>query len=308
MGDQRNAKDAIAEPGRKQPVNSRAKDFVRQILPPFALAVLRRLKPSDALPVLQYAPEGWNTLPPESENGWDRDIVVQAEAEKWDQFRRNLESTGPLGFSHEHTDLTVTRNVAFHNIHLTFAYVLTLAAQQKKELSVLDWGGGLGHYYLLGRTVLPNVHLQFDCREVPLMCEQGKKLCPEVTFYSDDACLNKRYDLVMVNGSLGYFKEWKDVLAGLCDSVGKYLFLTRVLTVRRSPSFVVLQRTEVYGYNSDMLTQVLNEDEVMSVVRDRGLRLVREFVVGEGPTIVGAPEQCRDCGWLFERAQPATAL
>lgn len=289
-------------------MNSRAKDLVRQILPPFVLAVLRQLKRSDAQPVLQYAPEGWNTVPPGSENGWDRDIVVQAEAAKWDQFRRNLEGTGPLGFSHEHTDLTVTRNVDFHNVHLTFAYVLTLAAQQKKELSVLDWGGGLGHYYLLGRAVLPNVQLQFDCREVPLMCEQGKELCPEVTFYSDDACLDKTYDLVMVNGSLGYFKDWKDVLARLCDSVGKYLFLTRVLTVQRSPSFVVLQRTEVYGYNSDMLTQVLNEDEILGIVRERGLRLVREFVVGEAPTIVGAPEQCRDCGWLFERAQAATGL
>jgi putative methyltransferase (TIGR04325 family) len=302
MGDQINAEDAVVEPGREQSTNSQAKKLVRQILPPFVLAVLRRLNRSDAQPVLKYAPEGWATLSPDRENGWDRDVVVRAEAAKWDEFRRNLESTGPLGFSHEHTDLTATRNVYFHNVHLTFAYVLTLAARMKNELSVLDWGGGLGHYYLLGRAVLPDVRLQFDCREVPLMCEQGKQLCPEVTFYSDDACLNKSYDVVMVNGSLGYFKEWKAVLARLCDSVGKYLFLTRVLTVRRSPSFVVLQRTEVYGYNSDMLTQVLNEEEVLGIVRNRGLRLVREFVVGEGPTIVGAPEESRDCGWLFERA------
>jgi putative methyltransferase (TIGR04325 family) len=308
MGDQWNAEDVVVESGRKQRWNSGVKNLVRQILPPFVLSVLRRLKRSEAQPVLQYAPEGWNTLPPDTENGWDREVVVRAEAAKWGEFRRNLAGAGPLGFSHEHTDLTATRNVYFHNVHLTFAYVLSLAAQQKKELSVLDWGGGLGHYYLLGRAVLPDVLLQFDCREVPLMCEQGKQLCPEVTFYSDDACLNKSYDLVMVNGSLGYFKDWKDVLASLCDAVGKYLFLTRVLTVRRSPSFVVLQRTDVYGYNSDMLTQVLNEDEVLNIVRDRGLRLMREFVVGEGPTIVGAPEQCRDCGWLFERVEAATSL
>lgn len=308
MGDQTNAEDATVEPGREQPMNSRAKNLVRQILPPFVLAVLKRLKRSDAKPLLQYAPEGWNTLPPDAENGWDREVVVRTEAAKWDEFRKNLEGTGPLGFSHEHTDLTATRNVYFHNIHLTFAYVLTLAAHEKKDLSVLDWGGGLGHYYLLGKTALPDVRLRFACRDVPLMCEQGKQLCPEVRFYSDDECLKSQYDLVMVNGSLGYFKDWKELLARLCDSVGRYLFLTRVLTVQRSPSFVVLQRTDIYGYNSDMLTQVLNEDEILNIVRDRGLRLVREFVVGDGPTIVGAPEQCRDCGWLFERTRAVTAL
>ena len=112
----------------------------------------------------------------------------------------------------------------------------------------------------------------------------------------------------MVNGSLGYFKEWKELLTRLCDSSGRYLFLTRVLTVQGSPSFVVLQRTDVYGYNSDMLTQVFNEAEILDVVSSCGLRLVREFVVGEGPTISGAPEQCRDCGWLFERPSTATAI
>ena len=298
-----NSEESIPGPGRVPRITSRTRiaNLARQILPPFVLGIWRRLKRSDAKPVLQYAEKGWNTLAAGSENGWDRDLVVRTEAAKWGEFRKNLQSTGPLGFSHEHTDLTETRNVHFHNINLSFAYVLAFAARQKTELSVLDWGGGLGHYYLIGRTVLPDLHLKFDCREVPLMCEQGSQLCPEVRFYSDDKCLENQYDLVMVNGSLGYFKDWKDVLTRLCDAVGSYLFLTRVLTVQHSSSFVVLQRTDVYGYNSDMLTQVFNDAEVLSVVRDCGLRLVREFVVGEGPTIVGAPEQCRDCGWLFER-------
>ena len=285
-------------------MTSSVKELVRQVLPPFMIAGWRRLRTSDAKPVLEYAPGGWDTLVG-GDHGWDRDTVVRAEAAKWADFRRNLEGTGPLGFSHEHIDLDVTRDVYFHNIHLTYAYVLSLAAQAQTELSVLDWGGGLGHYYLLGQAVLPNVRLQFNCRDVPLMCEAGERLCPDVKFYADDSCLDDRYDLVMINGSLGYFKDWKQLLARLCDSAGRFLFLTRVLTVRDSPTFVVLQRTDVYGYHSDMLTQVFNHDEVIDLVRGRGLTLVREFVVGEGPTVAGAPEQCRDCGWLFERRTQA---
>ena len=289
-------------------MSSAIKNLVRQVLPPFMAAGLRQLRTSDAKPILEYAPNGWDTLISGGEHGWNRDTVVRAEVAKWHAFRKNLEGAGPLGFSHEHTDLSVTRDVYFHNIHLTYAYVLSLAAHGRTDLSVLDWGGGLGHYYLLGKAVLPDLHLHFTCRDVPLMCEEGQRLCPDVAFYADDSCLYRGYDLVMVNGSLGYFKQWKEVLARLCDSAEKYLFLTRLLTVQKSPTFLVLQRTDVYGYNSDMLIQVFNEEELLSIVRDRGFTLTREFVVGEGPAVAGAPEQCRDRGWLFERPRPAAAV
>jgi len=286
-------------------MNTRIQELIRQVLPPFVLAGLRRVRKPVSPPVLEYAPRGWDT-PIENDNcGWDNDSVVQAEAAKWDDFLRNVEGVGPLGFSHEHTDLTVTRNVSFHNIHLSYAYVLSLAAHCRNEISVLDWGGGLGHYYLVGRALLPEVHLSYHVCEVPRMCERGKLLCPDVIFHAGDDCLQRKYDLVMINGSLGYFKDWKDKLGRLCDSVAHYMFLTRVLVVRQVPTFVALQRTEVYEYNSDMLTQVFNEEEVLRVVKDHGLRLVREFVVGDGPTVAGAPEQCRDCGWLFTRSAPA---
>jgi putative methyltransferase (TIGR04325 family) len=274
--------------------------LVRSLVPPVLVKPLARLWPSRERPVLEYYPGGWNGLQNEV-GGWNADSVVNQESTKWEAFRDNVNGSGPLGFSHENTDLAVTRNVAFHNIHMSYAYVLALTARQLSRISVLDWGGGLGHYYLLGKAVLPDVEIKFDCRDVPLMCERGRQLCPEINFYEDDRCLENKYDLVMINGALGYFENWKELLPRIIATVQHHLFLTRVLTVRESPSFVALQRTDVYNYHSDMLTQVFNEKEILDLVAKSGLRLVREFVVGDGPTIVGAPEQCRDCGWLFER-------
>ena len=271
-------------------------------MPPIVTKPLARLWPSREHSTLEYARDGWHTLKSVSgARGWDNETVVAAERAKWHSFKENLLGSGPLGFSHEHTDLRETRNVNFHNIHVSYAYALALASHNRSELSVLDWGGGLGHYYLLGKAVLPNVRIQFDCRDVPLFCEAGKELCPDINFYADDSCLENNYDFVMVNGSLGYFQNWQELLGRIARTVKHHLFLTRVLTVRDSPSFVVHQRTAVYDYHSDMLTQVFNEKEVLEIVAGSGLHLVREFVVGDGPTIVGAPEQCRDCGWLFER-------
>ena len=279
------------------------RNLARLLVPPLLARPLARLWPSGERPSLEYAPDGWRTLEKIGGTaGWNTESVVEAERAKWEAFRNNLGGAGPLGFSHENIDLTVTHNISFHNIHLTYAYVLALAAWQKPKISVLDWGGGLGHYYLIGKAMFPELGLDYYCHEVPLMCEQGRELCPDVHFCSDDTCLQRSYDLIMINGSLGYFPDWKDVLARLAQSAGHYLFLTRVLVVENAPSFGVLQRTEEYCYNSEMLTHVFNRHELLSVPENEGLTMLREFVVGNGPTIAGAPEQCSESGWLFQRA------
>jgi putative methyltransferase (TIGR04325 family) len=278
------------------------RNLARLLVPPFLAKPLARLWPSGERPSLEYAPDRWRTLEKIGGTaGWNTETVVQAERAKWEAFCSNLGGAGPLGFSHENNDLTVTSNVSFHNIHLTYAYVLALAAWQKRKISVLDWGGGLGHYYAVGKAMFPDLDLDYYCHEVPLMCEHGKELCPEVHFCSDDTCLQRSYDLIMINGSLGYFPDWKDVLERLAARVTNFLFLTRVLVVQKTPSFLVLQRTEGYNYHSNMLTQVFNQPELRGVLERTGLKMQREFVVENAPTIAGAPEQCVESGWLFKR-------
>ena len=277
--------------------------ILKLLTPPILVDVARRLRRGNTRALLEYAPDGWEdaTACDGGAQGWNVEKIVAVEKEKWSAFCQNLEGSKPLGFSHEDTDLSINRNPYFHNIHVSYAYVLALLARHKDKISVLDWGGSLGHYYLLGRAVLPEVEIDFHCREVPLMCAQGKELCPDIHFYEDDSCLERDYDLVMINGSLGYFPNWKELLARLCGAAKDYLFLTRVLVVEHSRSFVARQHTDVYDYDSELLTQVFNRREVLQTVAGTGLELVREFVVGPGPAVAGAPEPCSDCGWLFRR-------
>jgi putative methyltransferase (TIGR04325 family) len=251
-------------------------------------------------PRLEYAPEGWNDRQIISNaEGWNVDSVVDAEKAKWETFRNNLQGAGPLGFSHEHTDLAVVRDVPFHNVHITYAYVIALAAHLKTNLSILDWGGGLGHYYQIAKAVMPDVSFEFHCKEVPLMAEVGRLLNPEVHWYSDESYLERSYDLVMVNGSLQYMEDWNGTLRQLSQVVKEHFFLTRLPVVEHVPSFVAIQRE----YDIEMLHQQFNKDEVLEFVESLGLRRVREVVVGDRPYIHGAPEQCELRGWLFHRDQ-----
>jgi len=284
---------------------SQLRHIGRLLLPPLLVRSLAPLWPSRERPALEYLPEGWKALDQNGNiGGWNTESVIVAERAKWEAFRNNLDGAGPLGFSHENNDLTVTDNISFHNIHLTYAYVLALAAWQTSKISVLDWGGGLGHYYAIGKAMFPELGLDYYCHEVPLMCEHGKQLCPEVHFCSDDTCLLRKYDLIMINGSLGYFPDWQDVLRRIAAVVENFLFIARVLVVEKSQSFVVLQRTEQYNYHSNMLTQVFNKQELLGVVESAGFTMLREFVMEDAPTIAGAPEQCVESGWLFKREVP----
>jgi putative methyltransferase (TIGR04325 family) len=162
---------------------------------------------------------------------------------------------------------------------------------------VLDFGGALGHYYQLGKAVLPGVALDFHCREVPLMVEAGRKANPDVHWYADESYQNRTYDLVMINGSLQYIRDWAGVLRQLARLVAGYLLLTRIPIVESGPSFLAVQRI----YNTELLHQQFNQGAVLGVMESTGLERVREFVVGDRPYIKNAPEQCELRGWLFKK-------
>ena len=247
---------------------------------------------------MEYAPEGWKTqLANDQNKGWSVDSVVEAESVKWEAFNNNLKGAGPLGFSHEHTDMSVVRNPSFHNVHISFAYVLALAAHKKDSVSVLDHGGSLGHYYQIGKAVLPDVAIDFHVKEVPMVAEAGRQINPEVHWYDDESCLGRSYDLVMITGAIPYMEDWIDAMHRISKAVGNYLFIARLPVIEKCPSFVSVQHI----YNSQMLHQQFNQGEVLEVVKDTGLTLVREFVIGDRPYIKGAPEQCEVRGWLFRK-------
>ena len=281
--------------------------IIRLVTPPIVFKAFGYLaSPSAHDHILEYAPEAGNLeAAPDSEPaGWNAENVTETERAKWDAFCRNLEGSGPLGFAHEHPDLTLTRHVPFHNVHLTYAYVLALTAHHKNEMSVLDWGGALGHYYQIGRAVLPNVKIEFHCKEVPGLAALGQKLNPEIQWHVDDSCLGRSYDLVMMNGSLQYMRDWQETMRRVSRAANEFFFLTRVPVVEQSPSFPARQR--IYG--TEMIHMQFNQDELLQVAAQAGLQLFREVVVGDRPYIHNAPEQCELRGWIFKAApRPSTS-
>ena len=258
-------------------------------------------EPPPVQPEFAYLPGGWR----EEVHGWDAGTVAEAYTAKWPEWVAALEGTAPLGVYHEARAGEPLRrdDVAAHNMLLSFAYVVARAAHDRERLTVLDWGGGLGHYALLARAVLPEVELDWHCREVPSVARAGRAVNPAVTFHADDACLDRVYDLVVASGSLQYAEDWASLLGRFAAATGGSLLVTRLPIALRSPSFVVVQRANAYGYETEYQGWVVSRDELLAAAAAGSLELERELLLDAWLSAAGAPEDpIGHRGFLFRPA------
>ena len=277
-----------------------ARGLAKRILPPALIDAGRRLNMPGSKEWV-YMPSGWEECDG-SGTGWNVASVVTAETAKWSTFLRLAAGTGPLGIAHE-ACLPSRLDPAAHNAVMTYGYVLARAAYDKGSISVLDWGGGLAHYYVFSRALLPNIELKYVCRDLPLMCEAGRRLLSDVVFCDDDVGLiGKSFDLTHAGTSLQYARDWRGALAVLASVTSSYLYVARLPVVERSHEFVVVQRAHRYGYDTQYACWYLPRGDFVLHAASCGLHLEREFVMMDRPYVHGAPEQGEYRGFLFQRA------
>jgi putative methyltransferase (TIGR04325 family) len=289
---------------RSKGVGKRVRKLAGLVTPPAARLVYQRLKRASkrTRPEWEYLPNGWQAATTDAlMKGWNVEDVLAAQKLRWESFVDRVDSNGPFDVSPEAFG-TPSTDLAFHNTLMCYAYVLALVTRHKDAASILDWGGGLGQYYLFSQRLLPDVKIDYHCKDVSVLAEYGQRLWPGARFYVDDTCLERQYDLVLASCSLHYSEDWQALLSQLARASAGYLFVTRLPTIEHANSYVFVQRPYAYGYNTEYIGWCLNRDEFLQSAAAAGLRLVREFVTGEQPVIERAPEQCIYRGFLFSRA------
>jgi putative methyltransferase (TIGR04325 family) len=283
------------------------KEVAKRFLPPIIVDGGRYLLKSKAslqgsgdreFPEWEYVPEGWRSGNPRVK-GWNVESILKTQRAKWPDFQRSVQGNGPLGSAHEGL-VPSNHDYAAHNSIMAYAYAITLAARKKDRISLLDWGGGIGHYYIISKALLPEVTIDYHCKDLPLLCEGGRELLPEARFYdNEEECFAPTYDFVLASSSLQYSEDWKRIAQRLSLATRSYLYITRIPIVPRKPSFVVVQRPYQYGYETEYLCWFLNQEEFLTHMRTLGMELIREFLIQERPHVHNAPEQGEYRGFLF---------
>lgn len=275
-------------------------------VPLFANAVPAAPKPdvsdpsggcTENTPECQYLPGGWK--PRETDRkGWDTAEIVRHYRRDWAPYAARLQTHGPVNFAPGDPN---GASIVHQNTALVFGYALALAASGKTKISMLDWGGAVGHYYLLAKALVPGVEIDYHCKDMPTVVEYGQDLLPDANFYSDHSCLDRRYDFVLVSGSLQFTEDWQGLFADLAKATSGHILVTRSPVVEQSKSFVFAHRTDLYGYPAEFLAWCFNRMEFLTRAQELGLEPIREFLVGTGHSITDAPEQPVYYGFLFKK-------
>lgn len=247
----------------------------------------------DFRPEWEHLPEGWRHHDPRA-IGWRHASIAETQCR------------GPLAFNFFAKDEIVPTDESAHNGLMTFAYVLARAVHGNRQLSVLDWGGGPGHYALVAEALLPEVTFDYVVKELPALCELGMELMPSVQFQSDEAiCFSRRYDVVLAINSIQYAENWPGLLTRLAAAANEWLFIGRVPIAQRAKSFVVVQRPHEYGYQTEYISWVINRDELLSRAASLDLTLDREFLSGGVARFRSAPDVVETFGFLFRPSRGA---
>jgi len=268
---------------------------IELLTPPFLLRMAKYW-----LSEWEYLPGGWDIGKIGGTAGWNDSSIAGAQREHWPHLMRNLEGPGPLGVSHFPWRKT-RENWTDHNAMMTLGYVLGLVSRGRDCLSVLDWGGGIGHHARYCPVLMPGVQFHYHCYDLPRLSALGRSFLPDAVFHhSESEALSRRYDLILCSSSLHYFEDWQGVLKRLAESA-EYLYIARLQSVHSAPSFVIVQRPYRVGYRSQFLSWFLNRQEVIRYTESVGLELIREFLYSEEWCVRGAPEQGHCRGYLFRR-------
>lgn len=238
-------------------------------------------------------PEGWAARAEVAPRGWDVEPVIRRYEERTAGFRAMADGSGPLA-----VPLTPAvdpePNAFDQNTLLVFGDALLRAAWGRDCLSVLDFGGGFGFGAFFARAWLPeDFPLSYEVVELPGIAAAGRVAVPEVSFVDEERAFARpgAYDLVVASSSLQYVVDWKGLLAAFARASRRSVLVTDTPFVTGVPSYVVLQRTQSYGIDTEYLGWVVSRSELAAEAASLGLVLEREYLLAFRPRVHGAPER-----------------
>ena len=130
----------------------------------------------------------------------------------------------------------------FTLLPITISFLLNL----KKEIQIIDFGGGLGIGYMNCLESIPHVNkkITYNIVELDEVCKEGiifseKHNLP--VFYSNSIPKNKNFDLIFCSSVLQYIKEWRSLIEEFAQTDASKILLSDVYCGNFPESFATIQ-------------------------------------------------------------------
>jgi putative methyltransferase (TIGR04325 family) len=162
---------------------------------------------------------------------------------------------------------------AFHKQRSThLPLVVAMMLGYKKNVRILDFGGGLGIGYMTLAECVPAdlKRIDYQIVEVPEVCKAGMDLLEgRGVIYKTNLPTTVKYDLIHAASSLQYIEHWQDLLAKFAALGPKYILLSDVFA-GSIQSYVSLQNY----YESKIPHWFLNLNVLLNTFHKHGYRMV----------------------------------
>jgi putative methyltransferase (TIGR04325 family) len=267
----------------------RGRAFLHGITPPYVAAAVRRVR-RRRQPSWEYVGTTWVD---DDGDGWNVGTVAEQYARKLPEFRAAIAAPNCIGVPTEAL-LGCTAGQYNQNLALSYAYAVARAAAGRNRMAILDWGGGFGFMALVVRELFPELEVEFHVKEVPATACAARETVEGVTFWDDDACLDRAYDLVSACGSFQYSPDWRSQLARF-GAAASFVLLTRTPVAETLNSFVVRQ----HAYETSYVGWVFSRAELLAAADAADLSLERELLEGWSAQVRGAPARDEHRAYLF---------
>ncbi len=204
------------------------KNKIKLFIPPIILLIFKKAKIiiKDFLPEYEYIPNGWISEKVNQKiKGWNENSILEVYKKNWPSFIHNVEKNRPFGLWPE-SNSTEFFDLVYHNTLLIFAYCITVSSQKKTSVRMLDWEVGLGIMASFAKSLLPNIAIDYHCKDVPVLANYGQILFPEAKFFCDESYIFNQFDFILASASLHYVEDWKRILDTFVECSNGYILLT----------------------------------------------------------------------------------
>jgi len=161
---------------------------------------------------------------------------------------------------------------AFHKQRSTqLPLTVAMMLGDKKQVSILDFGGGLGIGYMTLAESIPAdlKRIEYTIVEVPEVCQNGMDLhAGGRVKYTSVLPTPAKFNLIHAASSLQYIEHWQDLVAKFVAIKPEYILLSDVFA-GSIKSYVTLQNY----YESKIPHWFLNLNELLDTFNSYGYRL-----------------------------------
>jgi putative methyltransferase (TIGR04325 family) len=273
-------------------MNHRTRAFVKNILPPFCIPLIRSLKALARRTLVRsskpiYNPQVYfsnSDLPIIRDDLWNCanwiEHVEDTLRDNWDMLAPNIHQQG-----------------------LIDAFTIAYCIGPNRKLQVLDIGGGCGVYYPVFKKGIALLDAKYAYKVIDSAsnCKLGMKYFPNDTgivfLNADRTKLTDLFTPVMqstipvsnvvnISSTLQYILDWRDFLRGILSHAPTTVCISRlpICENTNTDAFAIQNVTSSKGFCGSTAVNLFGSDSIVSFMRDNHYNLVLEDFVKKNDT------------------------